>query len=70
MFKWEEQMVNVSVMCFLPQLKHLFKGFYLFIFRERGREEGREGNINVWLPLTCPILGTWMATQTCAPSGN
>ena len=41
----------------------------LFIFyRGDGRE--REGNINVWLPLTCPLLGTWPATQACARSRN
>ena len=27
-----------------------------FVFRERGREGDREGNINVWLPLTHPLL--------------
>ena len=42
----------------------------LFIFRQRGREGEREGNINVWLPLTCPLLGTWPATQACALNGN
>ena len=31
-----------------------------------GREEERERNINVWLPLTRPLLGTWPATQACA----
>ena len=34
---------------------------FFFFFRERGREgerEGKERNINVWLPLTCPQLGT------------
>ena len=52
----------------------VFQTFYsfkiLFIyFRERGREE-RERNTNVWLPLACPILGTWPATQACALTGN
>ena len=27
-------------------------------------------NINVWLPLTCPLLGTWPETQACALTGN
>ena len=40
----------------------LFKRFYLFIFRERRREGERERNINLWLPLVCPLLGTWPAT--------
>ena len=30
----------------------------------------RERNINVWLPLVCPPLGTWPATQACALTGN
>ena len=49
-----------------------FKGFiYLFIFRERGgRKKNRERNINVWLPLACPQLGIWPATQACALTGN
>ena len=43
------------------------KIFYLFIFRE---EEERERNINVWLPLTHPLLGTWPTTQACALTRN
>ena len=31
-----------------------------------GRE--RERNINVWLPLALPLLGTWPTTQACAPT--
>ena len=44
----------------------------LFIFLERGkgREKKRERNINVWLPLAHPLLGTWPATQACALTGN
>ena len=47
----------------------------LFIFLGEGREKERERNINVWLPLTCHpppthTLGTWPATQACAPAGN
>ena len=42
----------------------------LFIFRERGREGEREGNVNVWLPLTRPLLGTWPETQACALTEN
>ena len=48
----------------------LFKRFHLFIFRERGREGERERNINVWLPLTQPLLGTWPKAQVCALTGN
>ena len=58
----------------LPRLEGLwgtYFRFHLFIFRERGREgEERERNINAWLPLTDPILGTWPTTQACALTGN
>ena len=30
----------------------------------------RERNINMWLPLACPLLGTWPATKACALIGN
>ena len=36
----------------------------------RKGEKKRERNINVWLPLACPLLGTWPATQACALAGN
>ena len=48
--------------------------FYLFIylltylFLERG--VGKERNINVWLPLTWPLLRAWPAAQACALTGN
>ena len=29
-----------------------------------------ERNINVWLPLVHPLLGTWRTTQACALTGN
>ena len=46
------------------------KIFYLFLDRGEGREKERERNINVWLPLTCPALGTWPTTQAWALTGN
>ena len=53
------------------QLKpYFFQRFYLFIFRERGREGERERNISVWLPLAWPLLGIWPATQAWALTGN
>ena len=48
----------------------LFLQRFYFIFRQRGREEERERNISVWLPLTLPLLGTWPTTQACALTGN
>ena len=43
---------------------------YLFLEREEVREKERERNIDVWLPLVHPPLGTWPATQACALTGN
>ena len=53
--------INVEL-SFLP----FFKRFYSFIFRQKGRE----GNINVWLPLVRPQLGIWPTIQACALTGN
>ena len=39
---------------------------YLFLERGGGKEKERERNINVWVPLACPLLGTWPATLACA----
>ena len=46
----------------------LFKG--LFIFRGEGKEKERETNSNVWLPIVRPPLGTRLAAQACALTGN
>ena len=50
---------------FLSFFSFLFFLKILFIFRERGREGERERNINMWWPLTQPLLGTWPATPAC-----
>ena len=42
---------------------------FIYLFRERGREGERERNIDVWLPLMCPQLGTWTTTQACVLTG-
>ena len=48
-------------------LDFIFKDFiYLFLDRGEGWEKKRERNINVWLPLACPLLGAWLAAQACA----
>ena len=44
--------------------------FIYFLDRGEGREKERERNINVWLPLERPLMRTWLATQTYAPTGN
>ena len=38
--------------------------FYLFLERGEGREKEKERNINVWLPLLCPLLGD-LARNPC-----
>ena len=45
------------------RLLFFFNFIYIFLEREEEREKERERNINVWLPLTHPLLGTWPATQ-------
>ena len=61
---WNQEVWILQLLLFL-----IFK--ILFIsFRQRGREGERERNINVWLPLACPLLGTWPTTQACALTGN
>ena len=53
------------------KIKNIFNDFiYLILERGEGREKERERNIIVWLPLICPLLGTWPATQPCALTGN
>ena len=47
-----------------------FLRFYLFLETGEGREKDKERNISVWLPLACPLLQTWPATQACALTGN
>ena len=43
---------------------------YLFLYRGERKKKDMEKNINVWLPLARPLLGTWPATQVCALTGN
>ena len=50
-------------------MRRFFKRF-LFLDRGDGREKEGEKNINVWLPLVCPLLETWPTIQTCAVTGN
>ena len=51
----------------LPSTFFFFFFKILIYFQRKG---GRERNINVWLPLACPLLGTWPATQARALTGN
>ena len=43
---------------------------YLFLERGEGSKKEMERNIHVWLPLMCPLQGTWPATQACVLTGN
>ena len=47
----------------------LVKDFLFYLFLDRGREEERERNIHLWLPLMSPLLGTWPTAQACALTG-
>ena len=56
--------------CFkiFKDLIHLFfrEGEVIYFLEREGKEKERKRNINVWLPLTHPQLGSWPTTQACA----
>ena len=57
--------------CFQDDTLFFFLIFYLFIFRDRGREGEREGEkLQCVVASHVPPLGTWPATQACALTGN
>ena len=50
---------------------HFLKKDFIYLFLDRGEgREKEERNNSVCLPLVCPLLGTWPATQACALTGN
>ena len=57
-----------TYVCHLLFIAFFFKILFIFIEGKGGRK--RERSITVWLPLTCPALGTWPATQACALTRN
>ena len=68
-FEYEEWNLTVFQERFLELECYLFiyfLRFYWFIFREGKGERKRERNIDVWLALTGPLLGTWPAVQAWA----
>ena len=76
-FKYSHQpfawITNVTILLICFVCVSLFFLNYLFIYFQRegeGKEKDRERNINVWLPITHPFLGTWPATQACVLTGN
>ena len=62
---WLHQLIS-------PSFFFLLKIFFIYLFLDRGggREKERERNIDVWSPLTHPLLGTCPASQACALTGN
>ena len=60
----------------LNPLSHISQGStfffkdFIYLFLERGEGKERERNINMYLPLERPPLGTWPTTQACALTGN
>ena len=54
----------------LAQITSFLKKDFIYLFLGSRREGKREGNINVWLPLECSLLGTWPAIQACVLTGN
>ena len=61
---------SLLIVFFKGSISFCFQRFYLFIFREGKGGRKREKNINVWLPLERPLLGTWPTIQACALTGN
>ena len=61
----------ITIFNFFNILFYFLKDYlFTYLFLERGREGERERIITVWLPLMCPLLGTWSVTQACALTGN
>ena len=50
--------------------KSLFFKILFILERGEGKEKERERNIDMWLPLAHPQLGTWPTAQACALTGN
>ena len=65
---WWVSSVNVHVDSTVDPwtMQDFLKDFIYFLFLESRREGEREGNISVWLSLTCPLLGTQPTTQAYA----
>ena len=64
------QRKGLYFLVFFFKEKLLFKKLFYLFFRGEEEEKERKRNINVWLPLVLPLLGTWLATHACALTGN
>ena len=65
-----QSVVHWGLSLMLAPTPYISLRLYLFLEREEGRDKERDRSINVWLPLVCPLLGIWLATQACALTGN
>ena len=64
---------DAHIPCPLPPFSFIFLIFYLFTFRERGREVKREGEKHQCVRLAAshtPPIGDLAATQACTLTGN
>ena len=67
---WLRPVGGASRSYWMLPLIFLKKVLFIYLFLETGREGERDRNINVWLPLMRPLLGTWPTTQACALTGS
>ena len=65
-------LLNTSLTAQKTNIFFFFLRFYLFIFRQKGREGEIEGEKHQCVVVfhTPPPPGTWPTTQACAPTGN
>ena len=68
--EWNKNTIDLPGME-MPSTLLFFLRFYLFIFRQRGREGEREGEKHQCMVAShTPLRGTWPTTQACALTGN
>ena len=56
--------------CLIDPVLFCFLKILFISDRAERREKERERNINLWLLLALPLLGTWPTTQAPALTGN
>ena len=59
--------MHVASIFLLLFLKIIYLFIYLFLDTGEVREEERKRNVNVWLPLMCPLLGTLACNPGMCP---
>ena len=68
-------MILICISLIISNVEHFlllfFKRFYLFIFRERGREEEREGEMHQCVVASrAPPIGDLAHNPACVLTGN